>query len=53
MDIEGGYNPVDAGGFIKINTIRLMAHRKITTRSGAHEILVKRSRLRLYVSDAD
>ena len=33
MDIEGGYNQVDAGGFIKINAIRLMAHRKIINRS--------------------
>ncbi|THB75130.1 MAG: argininosuccinate synthase [Desulfobacteraceae bacterium] len=29
MDIEGGYNQEDAEGFIKINAIRLMAHRKI------------------------
>ena len=33
MDIEGGYNQVDAGGFIKINAIRLMAHRKIINKS--------------------
>ena len=33
MDIEGGYNQEDAGGFIKINAIRLMAHRKIINRS--------------------
>lgn len=26
MDIEGGYNQVDADGFIKINSIRLRAH---------------------------
>ncbi len=29
MDIEGGYNQEDAGGFIRINAIRLMAHRRI------------------------
>ena len=29
MDIEGGYNQQDAEGFIKINSIRLMAHNKI------------------------
>lgn len=29
MDIEGGYNQEDAEGFIKINAIRLMAHKKI------------------------
>jgi len=33
MDIEGGYNQVDAEGFIKINAIRLMAHRKIIDKS--------------------
>jgi argininosuccinate synthase len=29
MDIEGGYNQEDAEGFIRINAIRLMAHRQI------------------------
>ena len=29
MDIQGGYNQEDAEGFIKINAIRLMAHRNI------------------------
>ncbi|MBU0971214.1 MAG: argininosuccinate synthase [Proteobacteria bacterium] len=29
MDIAGGYNQEDAEGFIRINAIRLMAHRKI------------------------
>ncbi|MCF8126497.1 MAG: argininosuccinate synthase [Desulfotignum sp.] len=29
MDIEGGYNQEDAEGFIRINAIRLMAHRSI------------------------
>lgn len=31
MDIEGGYNQVDAGGFIRINAIRLKAHHAIQT----------------------
>jgi argininosuccinate synthase len=29
MDIEGGFDQVDSKGFIKINAIRLMAHRAI------------------------
>lgn len=29
MDIEGGYNQIDADGFIKINAIRLKAHKAI------------------------
>ena len=29
MDIEGGYNQIDADGFIKINAIRLKAHSTI------------------------
>lgn len=29
MDMEGGYNQEDAEGFIKINAIRLMAHKRI------------------------
>ena len=29
MDIEGGYNQEDAEGFIRVNAIRLMAHRNI------------------------
>ncbi|MBI2079844.1 argininosuccinate synthase [Candidatus Micrarchaeota archaeon] len=29
MDIEGGFNQMDSLGFIKINAIRLMAHRAI------------------------
>jgi argininosuccinate synthase len=32
MDIEGGYNQEDAEGFIRINAIRLMAHRRIVNR---------------------
>lgn len=33
MDIEGGYNQEDAEGFIKVNAIRLMAHRNIINKS--------------------
>lgn len=33
MDIEGGYNQKDAEGFIKINAVRLMAHRKIINKA--------------------
>jgi argininosuccinate synthase len=29
MDIEGGFDQTDSKGFIKINAIRLMAHRAI------------------------
>ncbi|MFW6227149.1 MAG: argininosuccinate synthase, partial [Bacteroidota bacterium] len=29
MDIEGGFDQKDSDGFIKINAIRLMAHRQI------------------------
>ncbi len=32
MDIEGGYNQEDAQGFIRVNAIRLMAHRKIVSK---------------------
>jgi argininosuccinate synthase len=34
MDIEGGYNQEDAEGFIKINAIRLMAHKNIIDSRG-------------------
>ncbi len=30
MDVEGGFDQKDADGFIKINAVRLMAHRSIT-----------------------
>ena len=33
MDIEGGYNQEHAEGFIRINAIRLMAHRKIVQKN--------------------
>ncbi|NDY71730.1 argininosuccinate synthase [Desulfobacter hydrogenophilus] len=33
MDITGGYNQEDAEGFIRVNAIRLMAHRDITRRN--------------------
>jgi argininosuccinate synthase len=29
MDIEGGFDQTDSRGFIRINAIRLMAHRAI------------------------
>ncbi len=29
MDVEGGFNQVDSSGFIRINALRLMAHRLI------------------------
>ena len=29
MDIEGGYDQTDSEGFIKVNALRLMAHRRI------------------------
>ena len=35
MDVEGGYNQEDAGGFIKINAIRLKAHNVIVNRRRA------------------
>lgn len=34
MDIEGGFDQTDSKGFIKINAIRLMAHRAIIEQSG-------------------
>ena len=34
MDIAGGYNQKDAEGFIKINAIRLMAHKTILDKRG-------------------
>lgn len=33
MDIEGGFNQIDSKGFIRINAIRLMAHRAIVEAS--------------------
>jgi argininosuccinate synthase len=33
MDIEGGFNQMDSKGFIRINAIRLMAHRAIVNAS--------------------
>jgi argininosuccinate synthase len=33
MDIEGGFNQMDSKGFIRINAIRLMAHRAIVEAS--------------------
>ncbi len=40
MDIEGGFDQTDSNGFIKINAIRLMAHRAIvesTSASGTYK----------------
>jgi argininosuccinate synthase len=34
MDIEGGFNQMDSAGFIRINALRLKAHRVITSRDG-------------------
>ncbi|MFH1590779.1 MAG: argininosuccinate synthase [archaeon] len=34
MDIEGGFNQKDSEGFIKINAIRLMAHKAIMEKKG-------------------
>jgi len=34
MDIEGGFNQKDSEGFIKINSIRLMAHKAIMDKHG-------------------
>jgi argininosuccinate synthase len=36
MDIEGGFDQKDSEGFIKINAIRLMAHRAILRSRGAN-----------------
>ena len=33
MDIEGGFDQTDSKGFIRINAIRLMAHRAIVEES--------------------
>ncbi len=34
MDVEGGYNQADAAGFIKINSMRLAAHKRILRVTG-------------------
>jgi argininosuccinate synthase len=36
MDVAGGFDQVDAQGFIKINAIRLMAHHAITKKRAAN-----------------
>ncbi len=38
MDIEGGFNQIDSKGFIRINAIRLMAHRAIVEASKKKEL---------------
>jgi argininosuccinate synthase len=37
MDIEGGFNQIDSKGFIRINAIRLMAHRAIIEATSKHK----------------
>jgi argininosuccinate synthase len=37
MDVEGGYDQTDARGFIRINALRLRAHRLILRRAGEEE----------------
>jgi argininosuccinate synthase len=37
MDVEGGYDQVDARGFIRINALRLKAHKLILGRAGGEE----------------
>jgi argininosuccinate synthase len=37
MDVEGGYDQKDARGFIRINSLRLRAHRLILRRAGEEE----------------
>jgi argininosuccinate synthase len=37
MDVEGGYDQVDARGFIRINALRLEAHKLILRRTAADE----------------
>src|SRR5688572_11677364 len=34
MDVSGGFNQQDSAGFIRINALRLMAHRLIVHRRG-------------------
>ncbi|MEX2571978.1 MAG: argininosuccinate synthase [Gemmatimonadota bacterium] len=37
MDVEGGYDQEDARGFIRINTLRLRAHKLIMRRTGGED----------------
>ena len=37
MDIEGGYDQTDSVGFIKVNALRLMAHRRIIKQKKTQE----------------
>lgn len=41
MDIEGGFDQKDSEGFIKINAIRLMAHRAILRSRGMNGLIKK------------
>ncbi|KAK2174261.1 hypothetical protein NP493_815g02000 [Ridgeia piscesae] len=34
MDVQGDYNPVDAGGFIKVNALRLKEYRRVLEMKG-------------------
>jgi hypothetical protein len=34
MDIEGGFNQIDSKGFIRINGLRLKAHKAIVDKRG-------------------
>jgi argininosuccinate synthase len=38
MDVEGGYDQMDAAGFIRINALRLRAHRLILRHAGEEEV---------------
>jgi hypothetical protein len=37
MDIAGGFDQSDSRGFIRVNALRLKAHRLILRRAGAEE----------------
>jgi len=37
MDIEGGFDQTDSVGFIKVNALRLMAHRRIVKQKEEEE----------------
>jgi argininosuccinate synthase len=38
MDVEGGYDQADAAGFIRINALRLRAHRLILRHAGEEDV---------------
>ena len=37
MDVEGGYDQEDARGFIRINALRLRAHKLILRKTGQED----------------